>query len=56
MKRILSFILAFLVMSSLFSVGLSADEFEEPDVDLGVGFGKFFGIVDMAVLLGNTFF
>ncbi len=42
MKRILSFILAFLLLSSLFSVGLSADEFEEPDVDLGVGFGKFF--------------
>lgn len=42
MKRIGSFILAFFVLISSLSVTLYADEFEDPDVDLGVGFGKFF--------------
>jgi hypothetical protein len=41
MKKIGSIILAFALLISSLSVALHADDFEEPDVDLGVGFGKF---------------
>ncbi len=42
MKRIGSFILALFLLISSLSVTLHADDLDDPDVDLGVGFGKFF--------------
>lgn len=42
MKRIISFVLAIFMLAASATYVIYADEFEDPDVDLGVGFGKFF--------------